>query len=70
MALITHGKTFVNFGKNGRIKNYKIVEKLQNRKIKLPVYYVGEWDAEEKVWLGKLTNEKPNNGRKKSVKAK
>lgn len=65
LALIKDGIGMVKFGKNGRTKNYELVNKISQKKKKLPVYYVGEWDGKGKVWLGKLIDYNPNNGKKK-----
>lgn len=55
----------IHFGKNGSTKNYDIVKTLKELKKRFPVYYVGEWDEEEKVWIGEFTTENPNKTRQR-----
>jgi hypothetical protein len=64
LALVLDGEDLINLGKNGRTKNYYIVEKLKEKNHKLPMYYSGRWDEEYGVWLGKKTNTNPNKIRK------
>lgn len=64
LVLIADGKESIKFGKNGRIKNYEILKKLQMLKKKLPVYYVGEWNAESGIWIGNISTDNPNRPRK------
>ena len=33
---------------------------LQDLNIPFPAYYVGEWDDEEKLWIGNLSKENAN----------
>lgn len=70
IALLSNGTTLVYLGKNGRTKNYKIVEKMKKNKIKLPVYYVGEWDQDEGVWIGKIAGVHPNSRKNNKEKNK
>lgn len=55
----------IHFGKNGSTKNYDIVKTLKELKKRFPVYYVGEWDEEENVWIGEFTTENPNKTRQR-----
>ena len=64
MLLIENGVVLLNFGKNGRIKNYNVVAQLQDLNIKLPLYYVGEWNEEKRMWIGNLSPENPNRTRR------
>lgn len=64
MLLIENGTVLLNFGKNGRIKNYNVMTTLQNLNKKLPLYYVGEWNDEKKMWLGEVSLENPNRSKK------
>ena len=64
IALFPKGNSCINVGKNGRIKNYDIVERIKKSKIKLPTYYVGEWDDDEIVWIGERVQYNPNRGYK------
>ncbi len=67
MLLIPNGKEITDMGKNNRIKNYAIVKRLEKKKIKFPIYYVGDWDEESKCWIGELSLTNPN---KSAVKIK
>lgn len=67
LAIIKNGDKKIDLGKNGRIKNYDIVKKLEKQKKKFPVYYVGDWDEQEKIWLGDIAAYNPN---KRSVNRK
>ncbi|MBQ8518743.1 MAG: hypothetical protein IJ455_03930 [Agathobacter sp.] len=60
LLLIPNGEERIEIGKNSRFKNYEIYEKLKGRKVKFPVYYVGEWNEENEFWLGDLTTINPN----------
>lgn len=68
ILLIPDGTVLLDITKNNRIKNYRIYEKLKNKKFKFPVYYVGKWDEENKVWLGDLVMTNPNKITGKAVK--
>ena len=61
----------IDLGKNGRIKNYDIVKRLEKQKKKFPIYYVGSWDEQEEILIGNLTTNNPNKRnvrRKKNIK--
>jgi len=60
LLLLPNGKERIEIGKNSRFKNYEIYEKLRERKVKFPVYYVGEWHEGKEFWLGDLTTINPN----------
>lgn len=64
LALLKHGMTKINLGKNGRIKNYDISQRIKDKKITFPVYYVGKWDAGNEMWIGNLVTENPNKQKK------
>lgn len=64
IALLAKGEKKINLGKNGRVKNYQLPDYIKKNRIKLPVYFVGEWDDEEKIWLGHLSQYNPNKGKK------
>lgn len=64
IVLLSKGKNRINLGKNGRIKNYDIVQKLKKSKVRMPAYYVGEWDEEEQLWIGKYSGYNPSRGEK------
>lgn len=68
ILLVPNGTVLLDITKNNRIKNYRIYEKLKNKKIKFPVYYVGEWNEEDEVWLGDLVMTNPNKTTGKVVK--
>lgn len=70
LLIIPNGKEKIDIGKNSRFKNYEIVQKLQDRKIKLPAYYVGEWNEKKEFWLGELTNVNPNKTAGKHIRQK
>lgn len=69
LVIIKNGDESIDLGKNGRIKNYDILKKLEEHNKKFPVYYVGAWDEQEEMWIGNfLTNnpsKKKNNKNKK-----
>lgn len=60
LLLVPNGKIITAMGKNNRIKNYAIAEKLTKKKIKFPVYYIGEWNEENQCWIGELSVTNPN----------
>lgn len=60
LLLVPDGKIITDMGKNNRIKNYAIAERLSKKKIKFPVYYIGEWSEENKCWIGELSITNPN----------
>lgn len=68
ILLIPNGKEMTDVGKNNRIKNYAVFDKLIGKKIKIPAYYVGKWDDENECWLGELVMDNPNKANKKVVK--
>ena len=67
LAIIKKGNMKIDLGKNGRIKNYDIVKRLEKQKKKFPIYYVGSWDDQEEIWIGNITTNNPN---KKNVRRK
>lgn len=62
LVLIDAGEEdgLVRFGSSGSTRNYILVNMLKKLKKSFPVYYVGEWDEEERVWIGKYSSENPN----------
>ena len=60
LLILPDGEVKLEIGKNSRFKNYDIYEKLKNKRVKFPVYYVGEWDEKNKFWLGDMTAVNPN----------
>lgn len=65
LALIKNGSSKINLGKNGRIKNYTLSQKIKDKKLSFPVYYVGKWDDKKEVWIGNLETKNPNKSSKK-----
>lgn len=53
----------IKIGKNGKIKNYDMVNKIEMLKIKFPVYFVGSWTGNE--WIGEYSKSNPNATSKK-----
>ena len=68
LAIIKNGDESIDLGKNGRIKNYDILKKLEEHNKKFPVYYVGAWDEQEEIWIGNFLTNNPN--KKKNNKNK
>lgn len=68
IILVPGGRVLLDITKSNRIKNYIICEKLEKKKVRFPVYYVGEWDDEEKIWKGDLVLTNPNKTMGKVVK--
>lgn len=60
IALLLNGEKKINLGKNGRTKKYYILNRLKEQNKKFPIYYSGEWDENEKIWLGDITDINPN----------
>lgn len=63
MLLVPGGKIITDMGKNNRIKNYAISEKLTQKKVTFPAYYSGRWDDDNKCWIGDLVRSNPNKTR-------
>lgn len=68
IVLIPDGTEKIELGKNSRFKNYEIYEKIKERKMKFPVYYVGEWNDNNNLWLGEITTTNPNKTFSKNIK--
>lgn len=68
ILILPNGKEITDVGKNNRIKNYAISEKLEEKKVKFPAYYVGKWDDENECWIGDLVLSNPNKCNKKVTK--
>lgn len=64
LALIKNGISKINLGKNGRIKNYDIFQRIKDKKLAFPIYYVGKWDEKNEVWIGNLVRKNPNKPKK------
>lgn len=60
ILLVPNGRVLTDMGKTYRIENYGIAERLSERKIKFPAYYVGDWDEESGCWIGELSALNPN----------
>ena len=58
LAIRTGEEIDIKLPKTGIVKNYDVVSKLHSKKIKMPVYYVGDKD-EDGNWLGELTYNNP-----------
>lgn len=65
LAIIKNGNDRMDLGKNGRIKNYDTLKMLKAHKKKFPIYYVGNWDGEYGIWIGKISSDNPNKKRGK-----
>ena len=68
IIMLKYGKVLTNLGKQGRVKNYNLVERLKKANMKFPLYFVGEWDEENELWYGKFLPYNPNKGRKEKQK--
>lgn len=68
IILVKNGNVMTNLGKQGRVKNYNLVDRLKHANVKLPTYFVGEWDAEKGLWHGKAMSYNPNKGKKEKQK--
>ncbi len=68
ILLTPNGTVLLDIAKNNRIKNYTIYEKLKKKKVKFPVYYVGEWNEEKEYWMGDLVMTNPNKTAGKEIK--
>ena len=68
IILLKDGNLKTNFGKMGRTKNYNLMEKIKKTNMKFPLYYVGEWDSERRIWHGKYLPYNPNKGKKAKLK--
>ena len=64
IALLLNGNKKMSLGKNGRAKNYSILDKVKEYGKELPVYYVGKWGDKEKIWIGNLSAHNPNRSKK------
>ena len=65
LAIIKEGSEKIDLGKNGRIKNYDILNMLKKHKKKFPLYYVGVWDEQYGIWIGKFSGDNPNKRKRK-----
>ena len=54
------GPETLRFGVSRIIKNYHLQKILKDLNISFPVYYVGEWDKEERLWIGNIVKKDPN----------
>lgn len=68
ILLVPNGKEITDVGNSNRIKNYAVLERLVSKKVKVPAYYVGNWDDENECWLGELVLANPNKKNKKVIK--
>lgn len=68
ILLVPDGKEITDVGNSNRIKNYAVLERLVSKKVKVPAYYVGNWDDENECWLGELVLANPNKKNKKVIK--
>lgn len=68
IIMLKYGKVMTNLGKQGRVKNYNLVERLKKANMKFPLYFVGEWDEEKGLWYGKFLPYNPNKGKKEKQK--
>ena len=60
IVMLKNGQVMTNLGKQGRVKNYNLVERLKQANMKFPIYFVGEWNDEKGIWHGKLLPYNPN----------
>lgn len=62
VILITRelGPETLRFGVSGTIKNYHLQKILKDLNISFPAYYVGEWNKEERLWIGNIVKKDPN----------
>ena len=68
VIMLKNGNVMTNLGKQGRVKNYNLVDRLKHANVKLPTYFVGEWDEEKGLWHGKAMSYNPNKGKKEKQK--
>ena len=64
IIMLKNGEVLTNLGKQGRVKNYNLVERLKKANMKFPIYFVGEWNEEKGMWHGKYLPYNPNKGKK------
>ena len=65
LAVLPSGKQLLSFNKNGSIKNYSLVEKLDAVRVKLPAYYTFGYDNENQAFIGNYCAYNPNSRRSK-----
>lgn len=68
IVMLKNGQVMTNLGKQGRVKNYNLVERLKQANMKFPIYFVGEWNDEKGIWHGKLLPYNPNKGKREKQK--
>ena len=68
ILLVPNGEEIIEVGNNNRIKNYAVLEKLVNKKIRMPAYFFGKWEDENECWIGELVLSNPNRTNKRVVK--
>lgn len=68
IIMLKSGQVMTNLGKQGRVKNYNLVERLKQANMKFPIYFVGEWNEEKGIWHGKSLPYNPNKGKREKQK--
>ena len=67
LAILSSGKQLLSVKKSGEIKNYHIIEKLENLKVNFPAYYVFTYDAKNQAFIGQYSAYNPNSKRSKET---
>ena len=65
LAILPSGKQLLSIKKGGEIKNYHIIEMLENVKMNFPAYYVFTYDAKNQAFIGQYSAYNPNSKRSK-----
>lgn len=65
LAVLPSGENTLAIHKSGVVKNYVLTEKIEKIKIKLPAYYVFEYDDENQALIGYHSAYNPNSKRSK-----
>lgn len=68
IIMLKNGQVMTNLGKQGRVKNYNLAERLKQANMKFPIYFVGEWNEEKGIWHGEILPYNPNKGKREKQK--
>lgn len=69
MIIKGNGDNIIKLPKNGRMKNYNIIDLIEKHNKRFPLYYVFEWEKNNNLWLGELRYDNPNKKRSKINKS-
>ena len=64
--VILKGNESIKNPKSGRFVNFNVLDRMKKHKNSFPVFFIMQWNEEEKIWLGNISPFDPRSHKKKA----